>query len=53
MHAGIWKNRVHGRRRVGRLNLEGDGQERRPDTEVNSEPSSCIRLNRIAIRRSR
>ena len=23
-----------------------------PDTEVNSEPSSCIRLNRIAIRRS-
>jgi ferredoxin-NADP reductase/MOSC domain-containing protein YiiM/ferredoxin len=26
VHTGIWKNPVHGRRRVGRLNLEGDGQ---------------------------
>jgi ferredoxin-NADP reductase/MOSC domain-containing protein YiiM len=26
VHTGIWKNPVHGRCRVGRLNLEGDGQ---------------------------
>ncbi|WP_407176539.1 MOSC domain-containing protein [Bradyrhizobium sp. STM 3562] len=26
VHTGIWKNPVRGRRRVGRLNLEGDGQ---------------------------
>ena len=26
VHTGIWKNPVHGRRRVGRLNLDGDGQ---------------------------
>ena len=26
MRTGIWKNPVHGRCRVGRLNLEGDGQ---------------------------
>ena len=26
VHAGIWKSPVQGRRRVGRLNLEGDGQ---------------------------
>ncbi len=26
VHTGIWKDPVHGRRRVGRLNLEGDGQ---------------------------
>ena len=26
VHTGIWKNPVTGRRRVGRLNLEGDGQ---------------------------
>ena len=27
VHTGIWKNPVTGRCRVGRLNLEGDGQE--------------------------
>jgi ferredoxin-NADP reductase/MOSC domain-containing protein YiiM len=26
VHTGIWKNPVHGRCRVGRLNLDGDGQ---------------------------
>jgi ferredoxin-NADP reductase/MOSC domain-containing protein YiiM len=26
VHTGIWKNPLHGRCRVGRLNLEGDGQ---------------------------
>jgi len=26
VHTGVWKNPVTGRRRVGRLNLEGDGQ---------------------------
>lgn len=26
VHTGIWKDPVHGRCRVGRLNLEGDGQ---------------------------
>jgi MOSC domain-containing protein YiiM/ferredoxin-NADP reductase len=26
VHTGIWKNPVSGRRRVGRLNVEGDGQ---------------------------
>jgi ferredoxin-NADP reductase/MOSC domain-containing protein YiiM len=26
VHTGIWKNPVRGRRRVGRLNLDGDGQ---------------------------
>jgi MOSC domain-containing protein YiiM/ferredoxin-NADP reductase len=26
VHTGIWKNPVDGRRRVGRLNLDGDGQ---------------------------
>ncbi|HEY6224355.1 MAG TPA: MOSC domain-containing protein, partial [Gemmatimonadales bacterium] len=26
MHTGIWKDPVQGRRRVGRLNVEGDGQ---------------------------
>src|SRR6201986_908529 len=26
IHTGIWKNPVHGRCRVGRLNLDGDGQ---------------------------
>src|SRR5258708_16146705 len=26
VHTGIWKNPVRGRCRVGRLNLEGDGQ---------------------------
>ena len=26
VHTGIWKNPVQGRRRVGRLNVEGDGQ---------------------------
>lgn len=26
VHTGIWKEPVHGRRRVGRLNIEGDGQ---------------------------
>ena len=26
VHTGVWKNPVHGRCRVGRLNLEGDGQ---------------------------
>src|ERR1700727_2321571 len=26
VHTGIWKNPVHGRCRVRRLNLEGDGQ---------------------------
>ena len=26
VHTAIWKNPVHGRCRVGRLNLEGDGQ---------------------------
>ena len=26
VHTGIWKETVQGRRRVGRLNLEGDGQ---------------------------
>jgi ferredoxin-NADP reductase/MOSC domain-containing protein YiiM/ferredoxin len=26
VHTGIWKDPVHGRRRVGRLNLDGDGQ---------------------------
>jgi MOSC domain-containing protein YiiM len=26
VHTGIWKNPVTGRCRVGRLNLEGDGQ---------------------------
>ncbi len=26
VHTGIWKNQVHGRCRVGRLNLAGDGQ---------------------------
>jgi MOSC domain-containing protein YiiM len=26
VHSGIWKNPVHGCCRVGRLNLEGDGQ---------------------------
>jgi MOSC domain-containing protein YiiM/ferredoxin-NADP reductase len=26
VHTGIWKDPVHGRRRVGPLNLEGDGQ---------------------------
>jgi MOSC domain-containing protein YiiM len=26
VHTGIWKNPVHGRCRVGRLNLKGDGQ---------------------------
>jgi MOSC domain-containing protein YiiM len=26
VHTGIWKSPVAGRRRVGRLNLEGDGQ---------------------------
>jgi ferredoxin-NADP reductase/MOSC domain-containing protein YiiM len=26
VHTGIWKNPVHGRRRVRRLNLDGDGQ---------------------------
>src|SRR5579862_3585987 len=26
VHTGIWKNPVPGRRRVGRLNLDGDGQ---------------------------
>jgi MOSC domain-containing protein YiiM/ferredoxin-NADP reductase/ferredoxin len=26
VHTGIWKNQVHGRCRVARLNLEGDGQ---------------------------
>jgi len=26
VHTGIWKNPVHGRCRIGRLNLDGDGQ---------------------------
>jgi len=26
VHTGVWKNPVTGRCRVGRLNLEGDGQ---------------------------
>jgi len=26
VHTGIWKDSIHGRCRVGRLNLEGDGQ---------------------------
>jgi len=26
VHTGIWKEPVQGRRRVGRLNVEGDGQ---------------------------
>ena len=26
VHTGIWKNPVRGRCRVGRLNLDGDGQ---------------------------
>src|ERR1041385_3412668 len=26
VHTGIWKDPVRGRRRVGRLNVEGDGQ---------------------------
>jgi ferredoxin-NADP reductase/MOSC domain-containing protein YiiM len=26
VHTGIWKNPVHGRCRIGRMNLEGDGQ---------------------------
>src|SRR5262249_42747238 len=26
VHSAIWKDPVHGRRRVGRLNLDGDGQ---------------------------
>ena len=26
VHTGVWKSPVNGRRRVGRLNLEGDGQ---------------------------
>jgi MOSC domain-containing protein YiiM len=26
VHTGIWKNPVHGRCRVRRLNLDGDGQ---------------------------
>src|SRR6201993_2760457 len=26
VHTGIWKDPVHGRCRVGRLNLDGDGQ---------------------------
>src|SRR5689334_11087236 len=26
VHTGIWKKAVDGRRRAGRLNLEGDGQ---------------------------
>src|SRR3954454_1744159 len=26
VHNGVWKNPVHGRCRVGRLNLDGDGQ---------------------------
>ena len=26
VHTGIWKGPVHGRCRVDRLNLEGDGQ---------------------------
>jgi MOSC domain-containing protein YiiM/ferredoxin-NADP reductase len=26
VHTGIWKDPVHGRHRVGKLNLEGDGQ---------------------------
>lgn len=26
VHTGIWKDPVHGRRRVGELNVEGDGQ---------------------------
>ena len=26
VHTGVWKDAVPGRRRVGRLNLDGDGQ---------------------------
>src|SRR5215469_1119067 len=28
VHTGKWKDSIHGRCRVGRLNLEGDGHER-------------------------
>ena len=53
VRTGIWKNPVHGRCRVGRLNLDGRRSRRlRRGTEVSSEPSSSIRWIRIATGRS-
>ena len=52
VHTGIWKDPLPGRCRVGRLNLDGDGQGDLAGHGVNSAPSSSTRSNRIAIGRS-
>jgi MOSC domain-containing protein YiiM len=33
VHTAVWKQPVQGRRMVGRLNVDGDGQGISPDTE--------------------
>ena len=50
VHTGIWKEPVQGRRRVGRLNVEGDGQgdpgghggEQRALSTASSERTSLL-----------
>lgn len=48
VHTGIFKSPVQGRRRVRRLNIEGDGQGDLAGMAASSGPSSSTRSNRIA-----
>ena len=52
VHTAVWKDPVGGPCRVGRLNLEGDGQGDLADMAVSTAPSSSTRWSRIAIGRS-
>ena len=52
VHTGIWKSPVAGRCRVGRLNLEGDGQGTWLGTAGSIARCSSISSIRTAIGRS-
>jgi MOSC domain-containing protein YiiM len=49
VHTGIWKDPVRGRCRVGRLNVDGDGQGDLHGHGGEQRASSSTKSNRIAI----